>query len=524
MKLLIVDDEFYSVENTRRKLQNRYPDFEQILCAYNIDQAMELFTQTDIAIMICDIEMPGGSGLELLDRIRILSQNTICIFLTAYAKFEYISKAMKLSSSDYLLKPVDDEQLFLSIDKAILQYKKQQDDQLNTLHAGYWKASELSIMEQFWMDLLTGSISSSQESILWELKNRKLSPDYADQNWYLITIQPGKSQQYDSERILYEFTLRNIIREYFYSENEMPVIVCISRHFFCLPVSETIRTQKQLVKRCREALKDFVPYFPNTFNFFVSDRAYPLARLADCFDRLQKYAHANVTLENHVFDLSVPIDLPEASESSAIPLRRWADLFLQRNFRVLKIETVAWLTYMQNTKSCTRESLTRFYYSFLRILLSDIENDDNTGSQFYQQLTAESGEQRCSSIQALKDWIPEILAVCEQWYQSRQQQDITIAAVKDYIHNHLSENLNRESLAAIVHFNPDYLSHIFKKETGMSLTSYIIDQRISEAKRLLAKGDVNIRDIAIACGFQNISYFSRQFKKSTGMTPREFRR
>ena len=70
MNLLIVDDEYYSAESTRRKLP-KWPGFTEIFCAYNMKQALEIFSANSIAIMILDIEMPGGSGLELLDHIII---------------------------------------------------------------------------------------------------------------------------------------------------------------------------------------------------------------------------------------------------------------------------------------------------------------------------------------------------------------------------------------------------------------------------------------------------------------------
>lgn len=83
--------------------------------------------------------------------------------------------------------------------------------------------------------------------------------------------------------------------------------------------------------------------------------------------------------------------------------------------------------------------------------------------------------------------------------------------------------MTRESLAAMVYLTPDYLSHLFKRETGFSLTNYIIYERIEEAKRMLAGTDKSVSEIATRCGFQNISYFSRQFRRFTGVTPREFR-
>ena len=88
MNLLIVDDEYYSAEGTKKKIAQKGPLFDEIFCAYNMTQALEYLAGHSVAIMILDIEMPGGSGLELLDHIRQQGLDTICIFLTAYAKFE----------------------------------------------------------------------------------------------------------------------------------------------------------------------------------------------------------------------------------------------------------------------------------------------------------------------------------------------------------------------------------------------------------------------------------------------------
>ena len=70
MNLLIVDDEYYTVESISNKIRTLRPDFFEIFCAYNLTQALEAFSAHPIDLMICDIEMPGGSGLELLDQIR----------------------------------------------------------------------------------------------------------------------------------------------------------------------------------------------------------------------------------------------------------------------------------------------------------------------------------------------------------------------------------------------------------------------------------------------------------------------
>ena len=94
MNLLIVDDEYYTVESISNKIRTLRPDFFEIFCAYNLTQALEAFSAHPIDLMICDIEMPGGSGLELLDQIRQAHYETVCIFLTAISPEYYEAATM----------------------------------------------------------------------------------------------------------------------------------------------------------------------------------------------------------------------------------------------------------------------------------------------------------------------------------------------------------------------------------------------------------------------------------------------
>ena len=171
--------------------------------------------------------------------------------------------------------------------------------------------------------------------------------------------------------------------------------------------------------------------------------------------------------------------------------------------------------------------LYKFYDAFVKNELNYkqfyITEPEEQAEAFRRQITVASPEQTFSSFGALREWISNSLLLFTQSRQAAASQDTAVATVKAYIESHLSDELDRDTLAAMVYLNADYLSHLFKKDTGSSLINYIIDRRIARSKELLAKGEMSIRDIAITCGFQNISYFSRQFKKSTGMTPRQFR-
>lgn len=92
-----------------------------------------------------------------------------------------------------------------------------------------------------------------------------------------------------------------------------------------------------------------------------------------------------------------------------------------------------------------------------------------------------------------------------------------------YISEHFNTPLTLEEVAAYVHLHPSYFSTLFKSSTGSSFKEYLNMVRIEESKRLLSNTDYSIIDIAVAVGFEDQSYFSKVFKKYTGLTPKQFR-
>ncbi|GER67130.1 hypothetical protein BpJC7_27140 [Weizmannia acidilactici] len=92
-----------------------------------------------------------------------------------------------------------------------------------------------------------------------------------------------------------------------------------------------------------------------------------------------------------------------------------------------------------------------------------------------------------------------------------------------YIHENILQVMTLESLAKHVYLNPSYLSHLFKKEVGVSVTDYINKKRIEESIYFLLHTNISISEIALLFHFCNQSYYTSLFKKYMGMTPKEFR-
>lgn len=103
------------------------------------------------------------------------------------------------------------------------------------------------------------------------------------------------------------------------------------------------------------------------------------------------------------------------------------------------------------------------------------------------------------------------------------QSNNAIDPVIHYIDQNYNKNITLEELAQIAHFSSPYLSKVFHQATGLTIKTYITLKRIENAKHLLKNSKLSIQEIAVSCGFPNLSHFDRVFKQQTGMSPVSYR-
>ena len=107
MNIILIDDEVVALNALRRRMDWAKYGFEQVFTANSMPQAQQLFAQKRIEVMLCDIEMPWGSGLELFEWVKAHYPAVECVFITCHPEYEYMRKALQLGSADYVLKPID---------------------------------------------------------------------------------------------------------------------------------------------------------------------------------------------------------------------------------------------------------------------------------------------------------------------------------------------------------------------------------------------------------------------------------
>ncbi|QUL52131.1 helix-turn-helix transcriptional regulator [Paenibacillus tritici] len=142
-------------------------------------------------------------------------------------------------------------------------------------------------------------------------------------------------------------------------------------------------------------------------------------------------------------------------------------------------------------------------------------------------LSALSGEPFAAlySTVQYREWLSGLLTpVLAAIRNGSEIRDPVISFVLEYLDKHYGEDINLSVVADKLNLTSGYLSSIFKEKTGINFSEYLNTLRIERAKELLLNIDLRIQDIALQVGYQNVNSFIRTFKRSSGLTPGEYRK
>ena len=132
----------------------------------------------------------------------------------------------------------------------------------------------------------------------------------------------------------------------------------------------------------------------------------------------------------------------------------------------------------------------------------------------------------CSSLEEVLDLHYEMVEYFTKCMQNLKKDNIIskhVSLCMDYIDQHLNEKISLEQLADYTELNPSYLSALFKKETGQSVSYYILKRRLEVAENMLKNTDYSCSEISSFLAFNSQSHFTEAFRRKNGITPKQFR-
>ena len=130
----------------------------------------------------------------------------------------------------------------------------------------------------------------------------------------------------------------------------------------------------------------------------------------------------------------------------------------------------------------------------------------------------------CAALAAAAFSLVEHLAEQSQANPQAQKQETLVRRIASYLNLHYMKPLTLKGISAALHISETHLSHLFKRETGLSPMQYVIHRRIGEAQSLLSETDLRIGEIEEQLGFGSSTHFTNLFKKYVGLAPREYRK
>ena len=125
MNVILVDDEEVAVNALKRRVDWKKYGIDEVYIAYSMKEAQKLFQEKVIDVMLSDIEMPQGNGLDLFEWVKSYYPKVECVYVTCHPEFDYMRKALQLGSADYVLKPIDYEELDEVLSQLVERVRRQ---------------------------------------------------------------------------------------------------------------------------------------------------------------------------------------------------------------------------------------------------------------------------------------------------------------------------------------------------------------------------------------------------------------
>ncbi len=499
-RFVVIDDEFYFRQSLKKIVNYNDYGFEFVGEARNGQLGYDLIFEVKPDLVLVDINMPVMNGLELIEKC--YNDNIDCKFvlITGYAEFEYAQKALQFKVSNYLLKPINTEELI-----KCLQTVRTNIDAFITKSNNLNKTlnqNKFLIRNAVFGKLINGYYDASDEDITDEV-SRYFVPCF---NNFFVTL------------VICDETIPTDIFESIAIDQTHILAFYTPGNQLCIITNYDNKTElPQIIDTLYKSVKNFCS---SEFKLFIG-RAY-----GDILSILHSYNEALLTQqskenysqeivsysninENYTTDLFSDVMRHKIIHSMSESDSEQTTMYIAEVFNNCRHHNASY-----NTIALVAINLINTI--FVIALKYSMDEFMTMHSQLINMIIS------TKRVDVLESEIKKVSSDIIHHIPVNELPALVLQIIDYVSENYKNEDLNIKYLSEELHTSYSYICAVFKDNMTMTLNNYISEFRLKKAKELFDNGSVNVTMASYDVGYKEVSYFSKCFKKKYGLSPKQY--
>ena len=524
-KVLIVDDEYRIAELINASI---LWDELKLVCAgmyTDGETAWKAIQKSCPDIVITDVQMPVMNGLELIKSAYEAEAPVRFIVLSGFQEFEYARTAMEYGVEQYLVKPVDEDQLNDALSRIVAQLDKQEEknEEQRTLKEKA-EIGEKLIRQNFLQNIIDQKNEDPKHVL-----------DLSGYYYWVFDIKLDNMdiRQYDhaQERVTME-RLQEMVGEILQETvDELLMAEKEYMHLYCLCCTRQIMEREQLGKIAADLLSGIKEYLQGLNLYTVT---IGIGSLRNTMEEMRfSVLESHVAACNRIIRGTGKLIWADSVYQGKNPVweARYRGICLEILRDVDAMNTEQIFRHVQEAFSLGEDeekvNMMEYYKAAVDLtdsIFSRIGKEENWLRDRHQAV--KNGIHHCYRIAQLISFLSSGYSEAMQVALKTQEYQTTkpIREAQRYVREHYAEKIMLEDVAGEVNLSPVYFSTLFKKETNQNFSTYLSEYRMEKAKKLLVESNETVSAIAEKVGYAEQKYFSQQFKKIVGVKPNVYRK
>jgi YesN/AraC family two-component response regulator len=493
---MVVEDSKPILRNIVKLLETIDKNLVVVETAFNGEEALQKLRNNSIDILFTDIRMPKMDGLQLIEQAKKIKPNIKCVIISGYDDFEYARQAMKLQVYEYILKPVDREELEkivsrlvqqLDIEKKVEFEKKLSDIVINNIY-----------QNNFDFPIKTYQLAIVRVGLL------KKGKDVINKDFF-------KSLLDKLELLKHTW----IIETGFCSESLLLFDVVNLKDVYLFNILETLlKEMNRIYQQVNIILSSILTE--------IREISHQYLNLSNTLSSLIRIGESKLFEQKNLSDLN----LSKLNEEAKCLEKKFKFILENKQINTFKKEL---LQCIENWKKNMYPAI--FIRRFLTIIVEYLNNSFatyETDTFLDISYVIDRMVEDCYSYDdiytKIEDYLDKLLAIKTSETNSKKRSDELVDKIITFLRANIYGNITLQDVADKFNVSPSYINRLMRKRYNTSTMEYYMWLKIEEAKRLLSSDEnILIKDVAEGLGFSDQHYFSKVFKMYVGMNPTDFK-